>query len=337
LDEQGHDDEAIRCTEQLLHHSPANEGAYRRLIRLYSRRGDYSAAMQSYHACVAALREELDVEPDAITQELYVRLVSQRAGERTEHLVTMTHQAAKLIGRVEEWHQLRRLWAARVGRPPQFALLTGEAGIGKTKLALDFGNWAARDGACTLTGHCHAGEGNLAFTPIIEMLRTPNLRRNWEQLHDVWLVELARILPDVLELRDDLPQPQPLHDSWQRQRLFEAITRCILIVQGSILIVLDDLQWADQDTLEWLHFLSRLDNLRQILVIATIRPEDIDESHPLHDLIHQLERTDQLHEIELKSLSKEESQHLIDQVSAGELTSTTVDTIVRRQEEIRYS
>ena len=124
------------------------------------------------------------------------------------------------MGREAEWAQLQRAWREARGRP-RLALISGEAGIGKTRLAEALAEWVGRQGIPALTAHCYpqrAG-GDLAYAPIVAWLRS--LPR--PPLADPWLRELARLLPEILVERPDLPPPAPLTEPWQRLHLFEAL------------------------------------------------------------------------------------------------------------------
>ena len=95
----------------------------------------------------------------------------------------------------------------------------------------------------------YAAEGRLAYTPLVEWLRTTALKARLAQLDTATLTELARLLPELLGERPGLPAPPPVAENWQRHRLFEALTKALLAGKQPLLLVLDDLQWCDQETL----------------------------------------------------------------------------------------
>src|SRR4030095_12723076 len=136
-------------------------------------------------------------------------------------------------------------------------MIVGEAGIGETRLAEELLSWAASQGMVTAHARTYAAEGRLAYAPLIEWLLTPALKAGLPRLDTSTLTELARLLPELVNERPGLPAPNPVTESWQRYRLFEALTHAILAGKQALLLVLDDLQWCDQETLEWLHFLLR--------------------------------------------------------------------------------
>ena len=146
------------------------------------------------------------------------------------------------------------------------ALIAGEAGIGKTRLAEELEGWADRQGILTANARGYAAEGELPYAPVAAWLRA----RPLPPLEPVWLTELARLLPELLATHPTLPPPEPLREAWQRNRLFEALARGVLCCGRPRLLVLDDLQWCDPDTLAWLHYLLRFDPNAALLVVGTL-------------------------------------------------------------------
>jgi predicted ATPase len=146
-------------------------------------------------------------------------------------------------------------------------------------------------------------------------------------LDDVWLTDVARLLPEILAKRPDLPQPQPLTDGWQRRRLFEALARAVLLADQPLLLLIDDLQWADQETLEWLHYLLRFAPAAHLLIVGTARSEDIGPDHPLTALLLDLRRSAQVTEVALGPLTAAETTALAQQIAATELDQSLLDQI----------
>ena len=98
------------------------------------------------------------------------------------------------------------------------------------------------------------------------------------------IVELARLVPDVLLDRPNLSPPAPMTESWQRLRLFEALVEAVS-ESGPLLLVLDDAQWADPETLAWVHFAIRSDLPSSLLLILATRPEELDANPALVTLM----------------------------------------------------
>ena len=306
---------AIGQAQALLRHDPLHEPAYARLMRLQALNDDRAAALHTYHVCATALRRELDVEPGPETRTLYERLL--KAGPQPA-VQAAAEAAIPLVGREPEWRQLLQAWRAAVARP-RLALITGEAGIGKTRLAEALAAWVGRQGIPALTAACYAAGGELAYAPVVAWLRG----QPRPALADPWLRELSRLLPEILVERPNLPAPAPLTEKWQRLRLFEALAHAILTGRSALLLALDDLQWCDRDTLDWLHYLltARLDLPRppQLLVAATLRSGESDADAALAAWRAELARSGQLTEIELGPLSQDATLALAERVAGRPL------------------
>ncbi len=220
-----------------------------------------------------------------------------------------------LVGRTLEWTQLMAAWKSAIAGRPQLLLLSGEAGIGKTRLAEALLTQVGQQGNATAIARCYAVEGEMAYTPIINWLRADVFRPVLETLDTVWLTEVARLLPVLLLDRPGLPPPGPLKEDWQRQRLFEALARAFLGIKVPLLLLLDDLQWCDRETLAWIHYLLRFDQYARLLIVGTQRLEERLINQPLESLLVSLRRDGQVSEIPLGPLDAAETVALAEYVA----------------------
>jgi predicted ATPase len=214
----------------------------------------------------------------------------------------------------------------------RFVLVSGEPGIGKTRLVEELTQWTDRQRFSTARARCYVAEGQLAYAPLVEWLRSEPIRTRLGALDEVWLIELARLLPDLLVEYPTLPRPQPVSASWQRRTLFEALARAILAADLPLLLVIDDLQWCDQETLEWLHFFLRFDTDARVLVVATARSADIDERRALTSFLFSLRSNGQFTEIDLGPLSSDETAQLAAHIAHRQLTQAQISQLYRNTE-----
>jgi len=321
-------EEATHYCQTWLRLDPLDERAYRTLMRLHALRGNRAAALQAYHTCLTTLREELGVEPDAATREVYDRLLHntlqrEQAGPRTA-------RGAPLIGRDEAWGRLRALWqTVRAGQvPPQCALITGEAGIGKSRLAEEFVSWARRQGFTTAVAASYAAETSLAFEPITTWLRCFQPLN----LPPAWAQEVARLLPDLLDAHPHLHPPAPLQESWQRRRFFDALVQALLTQRQPILLMLDDAHWVDSETLEWLVYLLHHATDARLLLLLTARHEALTPSHPLEVATDTWRSRGQLTLLSLARLNQAQSSQLAAHLAGRSLSPETSAAIFRHTE-----
>ena len=289
LSMQGRYPEAIERAHRWLSLDALHEPAHRKLMLLYACNGQRSGALKQYRECVALLDRELGVTPLEETTELYrqitdneVVLPEPAAVPRTPSLAldsVMAPSPVPLVGRDKQLEELARIHgsAQNGGR---VALVDGEAGIGKSRLAEEFVERARHSGAATATARCHAAERHLAFGAITELMRSALEGRDEAWLGDVprhWLTECSRLLPELLTLESGVPAPTPLDDPGAQARFFEGIAAFLSAASDSSpagVILIDDLHWADESSMDALLYLATRLKGRRLLVLATVRSEE---------------------------------------------------------------
>ena len=304
---------AIEHAQRLLQYDALQETTYARLMQLHAALGDRATALRIYHLCRTTLDRELGVDPSPTTQAIYERLLN------LEHDSPITAAAAAepmrmatpLVGRDPAWRLLQELWGRASSGQPALLIVSGEAGIGKTRLVEGLAEWASRQGVTTAQAHCYTAGGRLAFAPIQAWLRTPALQRQLPKVAELWRGELARLLPELLTTAQSVSAASPMTETTQRRRLFEAMVHAIEQCPPPLLLVLDDIQWCDSDSLDWIEYLLRNAPQSRLLVVATQRSGESAPQDPLTNLRLRLNRTGHLHEIELARLNMAETGQLV--------------------------
>ncbi|HSL46437.1 MAG TPA: AAA family ATPase [Anaerolineales bacterium] len=310
--------EALNTARRLVQMDPLQPAANERLMRLYTLVGDRPSALKTYRTYSRQLWQELGTKPDAQIEELYERIQAAAKSPDIGTIKLSVKNSAKpeeraadpLVGRTEEWRKLLSLWQNATTGKIQVGFITGEAGIGKTRLITELTNWAELQSIPIDTAVCYPAEGSLPYGPVMSWIQA----RPIPALDKVWLAEISRLLPELRQKVPGLPRLEPLHEAWQRHRLFEALARAVLGRSRIQILVLEDVQWCDRDTLEWLHFLVRFTTNVSLLVLVTMRHGEIALDHPLRAFQTALRAEGYYAEIELQSLAMADSIQLIEQI-----------------------
>ena len=241
------------------------------------------------------------------------------------------------VGRVQQLAVLGdALDAARHGSPSA-ALVGGEAGVGKSRLVSELAERATADGALVLIGGCpELGADGLPFAPFTAVLRALVRDLGAEQtvalLPGPGAVELGRLLP---ELAGQAGAASDLYPGEARARLFEQMLALLehLAEQRLIVLVIEDLHWADRSTRELLGFLvSNQRILGRVLIVATYRSDELHRTHPLRPLLAELGRISWVQRMELPRLSRHEAAEQVAGILGHQAEPAVVDAVYLRSE-----
>jgi hypothetical protein len=211
-----------------------------------------------------------------------------------------------MVGRAAEQALLARAWTRVKAGERQVLLVSGEPGIGKTRLVTETARAAHADGGTVLLGSCDEDVG-LPYRPFVEALRHYVVHAPQDVLAAhvrAHKGELVRLVPELAERVPDLPKPQVAEAETERYLLFEAATG--LLSAGSeqqpIVLVLEDLHWAGTPELLLLKHVVRSSMPRHLLVLATYRESELTRTHPLTAVLADLHRETNVERIALHGL-----------------------------------
>jgi DNA-binding CsgD family transcriptional regulator/tetratricopeptide (TPR) repeat protein len=238
-----------------------------------------------------------------------------------------------LVGRDAEAAQLRAaLEQAAAGRPA-IVVVAGEAGVGKTRLVTEVAAEAAELGAVALSGGClDVGDGVLAYAPMVEALRPLVGVLDPEELERVLggaRAELARLVPELGGPAGGRQAEAPLAPTWLFELLLGVLHR--LAEGGPVLLVVEDLHWADQSTRDLVGFLVR--NLRGgVALVLTYRSDELYRRHPLRPFLAELDRSGRVERLELGRLGRRELGQLLAGILGEPAPPALVGEVLARSE-----
>ena len=330
-----------RAARALIEAEPYRESGYVLLMEALAAGGNVAEGLRVFERLRTLLRDELGTAPSLEAIEAHDRLlrpVGRAAPSGVGDTVALqaavelpaelrARAAVPLIGRSREVSELSRLWSDACGEAPRsgrIVVLAGDAGIGKTSLAAELAERAHADGGVVLAGRAPE-EALVPYQPFLEALRhyvagapRDELRRSVRD----WGPELARLVPELGRRLGELPTPvgEAGGEDFERYRLFEAVVALFEAIssRAPILLVLDDLHWADRPTLLLLRHLARSYEPAHLLILVAYQNEAT--SQVLSDALADLKREGLLTQIDVAGLSQRETAELV-RARTGELPS----------------
>jgi class 3 adenylate cyclase len=240
------------------------------------------------------------------------------------------------IGREQERAELRRLMEQTIAGHGSIVLIRGEPGVGKTRLAQELVIEARKHGMFDATGRCYEMEGAPPYIPYVEMLQQ-SLRRGPAGFRTALgenAGEIAKILPELRQVFDDIPPPLELPPEQERMFLFNSIRDFLGRVSHTLplLHVLDDIHWADDATLMLLQHIAQHQDKMAVLTVATYRDIELDAARPFARTLESLVRQRLAHRIALKPLSETGVEAMLQALTRQPPPAALVQAIYRETE-----
>ena len=221
------------------------------------------------------------------------------------------------VGRGDELALVKSAADDAIGGRGRLMLVAGEPGIGKTRLIEEACVYARLRGAQVVWGRAYESESGLPFIPFVEAIRAHVSAADPDTLRSELgsgAGDVARLVSEIREVLPDITEPPRSDPEQERFRLFESVTGFLLNAsrQQPVVVVLDDLHWADRQTLLLLQHLVRRFAASRLLVIGTYRDVELDRRHPLADTLAELRRERLYQRVLLRGLTVEEVRALLE-------------------------
>jgi tetratricopeptide (TPR) repeat protein len=244
----------------------------------------------------------------------------------------------RLVARERELQQLRELWHRAAEGRGHLALISGEPGAGKTRLARELTVQARLEGATVLSGGCYEYEATTPYLPFVEALRQWVRGESPESLRELTATtapELVKLAPEIGARLGPFPEPPPLGSHEQRLRLFDHLARFLqeLAARRGVLLFLDDLHWADQGTIALLRYLLRQLRGDRLLVVGAYREMELDRVHPLSAALVDWNRERLATRVHVGRLRFEGTRELLATLLCQRSLSTEFAEVVHRETE----
>jgi DNA-binding SARP family transcriptional activator/tetratricopeptide (TPR) repeat protein len=333
---------AERLAGALVAREPFREAGYALLMEAQARQGNVAEALRTFDQVRVFLRDELGASPSPSLVALHERLLRDdpappfATGTGATIMPTVTSQLidGAFVGRDELSERLRTRWEECRGGPTRLVLLVGDAGVGKSRLAAEFAADVHDAGAIVLYGRADE-DALLPHQPFVEALGhliahgDPALVAAAEQDRDV----LCRLLPDLAPL-SAAPAPPRDGDDTLRYRLFEAVASLLRTAsaRAPVLLILDDLHWADKPSLLLLRHLLRHQKLENVLIVGTFRRVEVGLDHPLLALLSDLRRERRYDRLTVAGLDEDATRALVADRLGRPVTAKFIRRLCRQTE-----
>jgi len=236
----------------------------------------------------------------------------------------------RLVGRERELKMARKMWQGAKGGQGQLLLISGEPGVGKTRLVREIVTQVEVSGGSALIGRSYA-DVNPPYSPFRQILHTVLSRLNEMNLviPESVLQDLLTLTPDLRPDFPDLPEYDPYDSIHQQQRLFDQFMYFInlLTTNAPTLFVLEDIHWADVSSLKLLQYLVRNTRSQPIMILASCREVALDEARALHETFLDFQREKVGTRLKLKRLNRQETEEMLGILFAEAITPEFLEGI----------
>jgi DNA-binding SARP family transcriptional activator/tetratricopeptide (TPR) repeat protein len=312
--------------ESLVAHHPLRERFRGQLMVALYRAGRQAEALAAYRNARSLFVDELGIEPSRSLHDLETAILRQDPSldvtvgpPRRAAPAGVAEKLGGFVGREQELGRLRDALDGALSRSGRLVMLSGEPGIGKTRMAIELAGYAEEQGARVLWGRCYEREGAPPYWPWLQAIRAYVGGRDLGALRSELgsqAATVAEIVPEVRERLSDLEPPAvPSDPSEARFRLLDSVASFLKRASHAqpLMIVLDDVHGADAGSLLLLEFVARELAEAHLLLIGTYLDVELTRGHPLAETLAELTRERLFERVSLRGLTEEEVARFIEE------------------------
>ncbi len=297
---------------------PLADEAARLLVEALYLAGDRAGALARFVDFRDRLRAETGGPPGRALAQLARKIQADESPRSTRPITDEWYTRAPtfegaLVGRAAELEALRKAWSGVQRGSGRIALIEGEAGVGKSRLADELLRWIAAEAGTVLRARGYDARAGVPYGPVVEVLRDALDAPGLAGADPQWLAEVARLLPELRQRFPGLPEITPPPAPAEAWRLFEAVAQLLLAVAAEqpVAVAIDDLHWCDGDSCNLLHFLTRRLEEAPVLWCATVTLGELRRDAPAARLCRALRVKPRAALIALAPLGEQEIWQMI--------------------------
>jgi DNA-binding SARP family transcriptional activator len=309
--------DAVDLADRWLASEPVCDEAALLAVEARFLSGNRAGALARFAEYRDLVSREAGCEPGRALQALVRRVEADRtttdAPPITDEWYTRAPRfEASLVGRDAQWKALTAAWKSARRGTGRIALIEGESGVGKSRLADEFLRWVVAEGGTTLRGRSYDRRAGTPYEPVVEGLRCALGAPGLGGTSPEWLVEVARLVPELRERFPALPAASPAAgaEGW---RLFEGVAQLLvaLAAERPLAIAIDDFQWCDEDSCNLIRFLTRRLERSPVLWIGLVTLGEVERDAPASRLCRALRAKGHAGVVPVEALSEEEVWQLV--------------------------
>jgi DNA-binding SARP family transcriptional activator len=309
--------DATELADRWLLSEPLSDEAAHLAVEARYLSGNRGGALARFTEYRDLLAREMGCEPSRALEALVRRVEADRTTSSAPPITDEWYTRAptfegSLVGRDRQWKALTSAWKGALRGQGRIVLIDGESGVGKSRLADEFLRWVVAEGGTTLRGRSYDRRAGIPYEPVVEALRGALTAPGLAGTSPEWLSEVARLVPELRERFPSLPlagEARPT-EGW---RLFEGVAQLLVAIAAErpVAVVVDDLQWCDEDSCNLIRFLTRRLEHSAVLWLGLLTPGEAERDAPASRLCRALRAKGHAEVISVGPLSEGEVWQLV--------------------------